>query len=427
MVTGPSSLTLHNNVNGENFGLTISSTNSRKLIPTVFFGGNAILQNLTLSYANLESLSSNTEISLLNSINPLTFDITGGMILSFSKLNFFGGTIFYQNLHSQLEVIQPAQISNKRNSITEINLHNQPITFNIESRNSDYDLLIKNGEFTNGNNLTKDGAGSLFIAGKGNFKDISVNNGKLYLGEKGDQFSAQNIRINTNAFLGGLGTLVIPVSVNEGGTIQPGLHSQLGQLTLQGSLVNEAGGIIKTRATNLTTFDQLKVNGAVIIRPNSTIIFEGQSTLTPGNYDIIDNSGDPNQNPISIAEPINIQFILPDNLIGILDYTSNPHKVTVIIRERRNEPTCGEIDPPANLEIDVINKKSNCAKVRLSWTESPCDSILGYFIYRNEKHIGTVKPDELEFVDNIHRNKCYLYEVTAVKESDPIAGEIRIK
>lgn len=351
--------------------------------------------------------------------------------ISLSRLNI-SGTI--QNKAAKTNsTCGQAIIQNGLRPTVQFNLNNHPLTFEIEARNLNFDTKVTNGEFITGN-IIKEGLGTLLFNGRSGILRVplAINNGLVLMGDNSTDIIAQvgETDINPNGALGGLGTFA-PSSaiIVNGGSIKPGTPSQIGTLNVNRDILFNNGSL-QIRALTPTKFDQLKVNVGAVTLHEPTLIFDAPF-LTRDNignrFDIIDNTVG-----LGIKGSfLNVVFKLPSELTGTIEYRGN--LVTVVIEEAHRvcppcpDNDCGEILPPSDLRACVKENNSH-SKVRLSWDSSPCESILGYFIYRNGKYIATVEKDEgNSYEDSINDHKCYLYQVTAIQESDPISIKINKK
>lgn len=420
-----------------NVPFTLFSENSEVTIQ----GGKFIIRPLTndvitkiktLKLNNNGQIFEESLITTLSVKNEINFEIGGGTI-ALSQLHFFGGTISYKGLSTENELIGKAHIKNSNlNSSIIITTNNNPLIFDIDSKNREFDMLVTNGVFFSVKEIIKEGQGSLLFNGQGILQALVINNGSVWIGNNAqDQMQAapnNTINISKKGFLGGLGSLGSNVNVTSLGSINPGIPSTIGTFTINGNVVFNDTAVLNIRALNTSVYDKLKVNNGSVAINHLTIIFtpqfqdENVEIFAGQRFDVIDNTMG---SRISLV-PIDLIYELPDFLMASIDTTTDPRKVTIVISDRHGEPTCGQIDPPSDLQAELMNKKCSQPKVHLTWQPSICDDILGYFIYRNGKQIGMVEQgDPTEFVDTIHRHKCYLYEVTAVNESEPIAVEVK--
>jgi autotransporter-associated beta strand protein len=122
--------------------------------------------------------------------------------------------------------------------------------------------------------LTKNGSGTLTLNGINTYSNATtVNGGKLWV--NGSLAAASVVTVNTNATLGGSGTVSGPVTLMSGGTLAPGT-TNIGTLNLANNLTMNPG------STNLMRID--KTSGIVAY---DTVA--GVNTLTYGGTLVVTN------------------------------------------------------------------------------------------------------------------------------------------
>jgi hypothetical protein len=143
----------------------------------------------------------------------------------------------------------------------------------------------------------KEGAGVLNWSGDSTGAvalDINVNGGTLNINSAVNNLDT--INVNSGATLGGNGSLTLAsgasvISVNNGGTINPGANASIGTLTVNGGLTLNDGSALTMQLG--TTGDEIVVNGLLtgsISTGGITLNIMGESGFT-GEYVLLDWQG----------------------------------------------------------------------------------------------------------------------------------------
>jgi len=162
-------------------------------------------------------------------------------------------------------------------------------------------LTISGASTSTSGSLTKQGAGTLVLAGNNLYTGrTTVGSGTLRINNAGGIGNgAGGVIVNSGAYLGGTGTISGLVSILAGGHLAPG--NSIGTLNQTGSLAISAGSIFDFEfGTTLNNNDKIIINGGI-----GTLTLTGTSTLnlyteggttpwtptTVGQYQLIQYSG----------------------------------------------------------------------------------------------------------------------------------------
>jgi hypothetical protein len=274
-----------------------------------------------------------------------------------------------------------------------------------------------------GTNVFVTGNGTVVYNGTTDYQGtVIINNANFKVNGEIDEasiFVCRNIGFSSQrGTLSGIGTLTGDVFVNSG-TISPdtGETLTLGSLSLNPAdpISNTLGSLVHIEIDSSSTSSRVTVTGPaslagtlkIDIDPNAqpgTYIILTSSAIT-GTFDSVTFTGSTPNYSLSylpIGSPTFVQF----------DFLGYPHN----------------LESPSNLQG---NQKKNDFGLQyelynqLIWTPSPSTGVVGYFIYRDGKKIGTVNASTYSYQDqNRKKGVSYIYAITAFNsagsESSPV-------
>ncbi|MEO7101043.1 MAG: autotransporter-associated beta strand repeat-containing protein, partial [Luteolibacter sp.] len=119
------------------------------------------------------------------------------------------------------------------------------------------------------NIISSTGAGTVTFGGANTYTGATAINGGT-LAVTGTMTGTGALTVNSPGALGGIATLPMAVTVNNGGTIAPGVGGA-GTLTLSGGLMLNTGAVLRMDLAGTATSDKISVSGAFAASGTTTL------------------------------------------------------------------------------------------------------------------------------------------------------------
>jgi len=205
--------------------------------------------------------------------------------------------------------------------------------------------------------------GTLNLTGANTYTGTTTvtTNGTLSLqNPAGSATGTGNVTVNSGSTLDGNGSTTGSVTVAAGATIDPGVGTQTSTLNT-GSVTFDSGSIFTAQINSTTSYDQLNVNGNVILN-NPTLTLNGTPTTQPGDQlTIIDNAG---------TDAVGGTGYFANDAEGsTISYGGHQYSITYFGGANGNSVVLTDVTPPTaptNLTAAVISPN----EIDLNWSGS---------------------------------------------------------
>jgi len=279
--------------------LVISGTNNRVLIRgnntlsqlqgSGTFEGGLVDSGTTLTFGgNLSGFSGTFRAGTV--ANPRFNGSTGSAAATF---DLGSGSAKLNNRNGNLTAYIGALIGGVNTSLEGASSANSPTTYVIGGNNLSTTFAGRIREVTPARSaaITKVGTGTLILTGNNTHNGATLVNGGTLLvnNTSGSGTGTNSVTVNNGGTLGGTGFIYGPVIVTSGGMLAPG--SSVGTLTLNQTLILNAGAQLRFELGSTAASDKVVVNGALTL--GGTVNLTNVAGFGPGTYTLLTCSGTP--------------------------------------------------------------------------------------------------------------------------------------
>lgn len=303
-----------------------NGTNTNNVAQAIFTGGVSLVEKLSLGYdANV------TAGSATITLNGGTLYLgSGGLVKNGAStfttaLNFSSGTL---GAKADWSTALPVNLPTNGNvTIKTADASDEP--FNISL----------NGVVSGAGGFTKIGEGTLTLDGGGvhTFTGIATLNGGTLSVTSTLSAAANGVVVNSSATLAGTGTILRPVTLNNGGNISPAGQALLGTLT-GSSLTWNGGGLLSLDLGANGVSDQLILGGALTKGTDAgwTLALNVTEPLAHGNSYTVATFG----STTFAASDFTVTG-LPDGFAGVVTVDATALSISIVARPVITSVTSG--------------------------------------------------------------------------------------